>query len=131
MELIKPIHAKVIWTLVGGATSMNFFLDIDSNEVFAWYLIEIDPLHDTWVCFIAIFELTMLPIKALSLLLLYAIYHLIFRILWICILLWAISMFNSIIGCLNVCFICSNKMHVVCHICKLTLMSYDSACGAI
>ena len=34
-------------------------------------------------------------------------------------------MFDSIIGCVDACLICSDKIHVVCHISKLTLMSCD------
>ena len=35
-------------------------------------------------------------------------------------------MFDSIFACFDVCLIYSGKNHVVCHISKLTLMSYDS-----
>ena len=34
-------------------------------------------------------------------------------------------MFDSIIGCIDAYLICSNKIHVVCHISELTLMSCD------
>ena len=35
-------------------------------------------------------------------------------------------MLDSILECLDVCLICSDEMHVACHIPELTLMSYDS-----
>ena len=33
MELIEPIHAKVIWTLVGGSNILDIFFDIDSSRI--------------------------------------------------------------------------------------------------
>ena len=36
-------------------------------------------------------------------------------------------MFDVIFGCLDVCSICSDKIHVMCYISMLILMSYDSA----
>ena len=35
--------------------------------------------------------------------------------------------FDLILGCLDVCLTCLDKMHVVCYISILTLMSCDSA----
>ena len=42
-------------------------------------------------------------------------------------LLKTISMSDVIFGCLDVCLICLDKMHVVYYISTLTLMFYDSA----
>ena len=36
-------------------------------------------------------------------------------------------MFDFILGCLDIYLICFDKIHVVCCIFVLTLMSYDSA----
>ena len=66
--------------------------------------------------FIPIVELTLFPIEVLSWLPRYALYHLLSRILWICMLLWATSMLDSMLECLDVCLICSDEMHVACHI---------------
>ena len=41
--------------------------------------------------------------------------------------LMTISIFDVILGCLDVCSICLDKMHVDCYTFILTLMSYDSA----
>ena len=42
MELIEPIHAKVIWTLVGGSNILDIFFDIDSSEMVVWWSIDFD-----------------------------------------------------------------------------------------
>ena len=41
--------------------------------------------------------------------------------------LMTISIFDVILGCLDICLICLNKTNVVCHISTLTFMFYDSA----
>ena len=67
MEFIESTHAKSNWALVG-PDILDIFFDIDSSEVFVWYLIDIDHFCDTWNCFTPIIELTLFPIGVLNLL---------------------------------------------------------------
>ena len=53
------------------------------------------------------------------------------KIPWMCMLSWAMSMFDAILDCLDACLIISNRMHIVCHISILTFMFHDSAWEAI
>ena len=53
--------------------------------------------------------------------------HLFFRTLWTCMPLMIISIFDVILGCLDICLICLNKTNVVCYISTLTFMFCDGA----
>ena len=58
MELIEPIYAKIVQTLVEGSNTLDIVFDIDSNEMIAWWLIYFDSSWwYTWAMF---------PIKALG-----------------------------------------------------------------
>ena len=68
MEPIEPIHAKVIWTLVGGSNILDIFFDIDSSEMVVWWSIDFDS--SWWYardCFTPIIELTLFSIETLML----------------------------------------------------------------
>ena len=54
-----------------------------------------------------------------------------FRTLWTCMPLMTISIFDVILGCLDVCLTCLDKIHVVCYISILTLIFCDSAWEAV
>ena len=88
---------------------------------------------NTWDYFILVIELTLFSIEAFSLLPRHALSlsHSLSKILWTCMLLKIISMFDIILGCLDVCLTCLDKMHVVYYISILTLMSYDGAWKAV
>ena len=90
-------------------------LYIRHNKDVIWYILSLTTL--------AFFEES----YKLCMLSRYALYHLLFRIPWTCMLLWALFMLDMILKCLDVCLICLDETHVVCYISILNLMFYDSA----
>ena len=128
MELIEPIHVKVIWTLVGGMIFLTFFSTLIQIRWLLDILIDIYPPYANWDCFTLVIGLILFSIEALMfanqvyllhptfqnsmnmhvfVIHIYVWFHPWFprcRILWICMLLWSISMFDSILGCLDVVF---------------------------
>ena len=70
MELIEPIHAKVIRALVGAQHPWYFL----HYCLFNIWLIVLPP-WGTWDYFISIIELTLFPILVLNSLSRYALYH--------------------------------------------------------
>ena len=89
-------------------------LFIRHNKDVIWYILALTTL----TFFEESYKLCMLSRHAL--------YHLIFKIPWTCMLLWALFMLDMILKCLDVCLICLDKTNV-CYISILTLMFYDSA----
>ena len=64
---MEATHAKSNLDLGGEFIIFYIFFDIGSNEVFVWYLIDIDLLCDIEDCFTIIIELTLFSIEALML----------------------------------------------------------------
>ena len=114
MEFTEPIHAKVIRALVG-PNIHDIFLNIVCL-IFYWSCF---LFVDTWDCFTLVIELTLFRIFALSLLSKYALHLLIFEISWISMSLCTMLLLD----CLEIYFVVWSsliKMHVLCHIFKLT-----------
>ena len=120
--------------LGGGFDILYIFSDIDSNEQIVRYLADFNcSLWYVWELFILVIELTLFSIEAFSLLPRYALSlsHSLSKILRTCMLLKIISMFDVILGCLDVCLICLDKTNVVCYIFIPTLMFYDNSWEAV
>ena len=127
MEFMEPTHAKLIRALVGALHSwfsLRYCLfDVLILDSSWWY---------TWICFVFIVEILLFPIEEYYLVIQVRsllIYFL--RTLWTCMSLMTISIFDVILGCLDICLICLNKTNVVCYIPTLTFMFYDSAWRAV
>ena len=119
--------------LGGGFNILDIFSDIDSNEGIIRYLAYFN--YSLWyICelFILVIELTLFSIEAFSLLPRYAISLTHFWKFYEHTRYWrSYPCFDVILGCLDACLTCLDKMHVVCYIAILTLMSYDSAWEAV
>ena len=132
MEFIVSTHAKSTWTLVGGPTFLISSL-ILILEMIVWYLIAFLFLLEIclnlfYICFWANLAshkrvLACYPCTLSS--------HLSFRTLWTCMQLMTISIFDVILGWLDICLTCLNKKNVVCYISTLAFMFYDSAWRAV
>ena len=123
MEFMESTHAKLIRALMGGPTFM-----IPSSILFAWYVdflfflmiyMNLFRIH----CWDALDShrgvLACYPGTLSS--------HLFFRTPWTCMPLMTISIFDVILGYLDICLICLNKTNVMCYNSTLTFMFYDSA----
>ena len=115
IESIESTHTKLIgpwWK----PDIHDIFLDIDSNEEIVRYLIDFDYFLWYMRLFCTCYWANPISIELLMLATQVPSPSPIFRILWTYMLLWVMSMFDIIFGCLDIDLICYDKKHDVCHI---------------
>ena len=102
MEFIESTHAKLIRALVGAQHSWYplpyCLLDI--------WLIFYSPWWYTWIFFVFIVEISLLPIEMWMLAnQVRPFYPITLKFLWIGMFSWDMTMFDAIIDCLDACLI--------------------------
>ena len=95
-----------------------FFIPLDDIYEFVLYLLLSYPCFP-WRCWCPLTRYALPPPPPNS------------KITWMCMLSWAISMFDAILDCPDACLIIFDRMHIVCHISLLTFMFHDSAWEAV